>query len=513
MKKAATTALKQQIASRLDGVRDMARVDGWENRTSGLGTFMRDKVMATRYVTHAPLMPMELDALYMDDMAARIVDKLPEDCIRQGFKVQIGAAPDEEVDVNDQREFEEGIFDKLDELKAIPKLIEAWCWGRLYGGGAVYVMTDDPAKPEEPLDETKIKSIHGLYTIDRRDLMPFTWDSDHTSPTFGEPIVYMVTVVAPPGIGSVATPYAPLVLIHASRLIVFEGARTPLRRKLENGGWALSVLQRPHEVLRQFNVAWQSVTHLMSDSAQAVYKMNGLIKMLASGGKADVLQRMELVDLERSNARALVIDKDGEEFERKDTNFTGAEKILEKFLVRLAAAADMPVTVLTGQSPAGLNATGESDRGLWDDRVKAGQVVILKPRLERLITLVMAAKDGPTKGVAQDSWCIEFNALRQMTELEIATLRNTVATMDKTYIDAGVVTPEEVAQSRFPAMGWNMDMKINLDLRASVQELDDKRALEDAKNPPKPPADPNAVLSKGGKVPATAKDGKVPPGE
>ncbi len=56
-------------------------------------------------------------------------------------------------------------------------------------------------------------------------------------------------------------------------------------------------------------------------------------------------------------------------FTRVQTPLTNLSDILDRFATRLAAAADMPVTLLMGMSPAGLNATGESDRAFFYDRV------------------------------------------------------------------------------------------------------------------------------------------------
>ena len=202
------------------------------------------------------------------------------------------------------------------------------------------------------------------------------------------------------------------------------------------------MLQRVHTVLVQFNVSWQSTAHLITDSAQGVFKMEGLIKMIASGGTDAINKRMLVVDMGRSVARSLVIDADKEEFERQETTFTGHAEILKQFMIRLSAAAGMPVTIMMGQSPAGFDATGKGDQDVWDDTVQSGQTHILDPRLSRLLFLLMSSKEGPTNGVVPENWNIIYNPLRQMTEKDTAELRKKVAEKDKIEIDAGIITPE-----------------------------------------------------------------------
>ena len=71
-----------------------------------------------------------------------------------------------------------------------------------------------------------------------------------------------------------------------------------------------------------------------------------------------------------------------------------------------AGAADIPVTRLLGQSPAGLSATGESDTRNYYDMIAARQEVELRPRLERLDRLVLHSA-----GVDPEALTFEFRPL------------------------------------------------------------------------------------------------------
>lgn len=466
----------------VDGLKTIARVlrvDGWQNSTTGLGS-SRDKAMASAFYAAPRLSDQTLENLYEgDDMAARIVDAPIDDALRQGIGIKIAADEGEDADITDQKQLEADIMGALDELNAVEKIGEAAAWGRLYGGGTVWPLTDDPGAVDQPLILESVRKINSLFVLDKRDIYPAKWDSDPKSLTFGEPLLFQV--VQSSAINGKA---APVTMVHASRLITFGGIRTSWRKKIENSGWSTSVLQRVYDALQMFHTGWQSTGHLLTDASQGVYKLEGLINMLASGEKDALQTRMQVVDMGRSVVRAIMLDAEKESYERIATSFAGIPDVLKQFELRLAAAAGMPLTVLMGQSPAGMNATGESDRGLWDDKVKAVQTFNLKPRIERLVSILMHSQQGPTKGVVPDNWSVTFPPLRQMTETETADLRGKVATADKAYVDMGAVTAEQVGLSRFGKGGWSMDTTIDTDLLKEVAEADKERVIAEAKDPP-----------------------------
>src|SRR5690606_4997558 len=105
----------------------------------------------------------------------------------------------------------------------------------------------------------------------------------------------------------------------------------------------------------------------------------------------------------------------------------------------------IPVTLLLGRAPAGLQATGASDIRLFYDSMKAGQERLIRPRLNRVVQLLFRAKAGPTGGVEPDNWALEFRPLWQKTDREIAEERFLVAQADQVYATIGALRPEEIA--------------------------------------------------------------------
>lgn len=443
------------------------RFDNWQNVFTGLGT-ARDKNQFGRFHSLTNVRETELNALYhQNDTAKRIVALKPQEMMRKGFAVNI----------EDDTEASTDVGEALIDLKTGMKVRDAMIWGRLWGGGVVIIGADDGQPADQPLNENNIKTVKFLHVVDKRHLVPESFFEDPLNDEFfGLPQTFRIT----PRRG------ATNLLVHRSRMLIFGGAHTSDEERDRLGGWDHSILEAIYPVLRQFDNVWQAAEHLMSDASQAVFKIQGLMSMIA-GGQKDILQtRMQLVDMSRSVARALLLDADaGEEFTREATSFTDAEKMLDKFMLRLASAAEAPVTILMGQSPAGMNATGESDFRWFYDTIATAQKNDLLPELKKLVRILMLSKDGPTKGVEPDSWSIKFAPLWELTPTEQAALEKTTAEKDVTYINADVILPEEVAVSRFRTEGFSVETQIDRELREKF--LKSEKELPAEKEPTVPP--------------------------
>lgn len=474
------------------------RADGWTNALTGLGTQGRDKLSSGWHTDTLRIPDPELTSLFHgDDIAAKIVEMRPKEMFRQGYEVCIADETGDEIS--------EDACDYAEKLGLDTKVLHAMIWGRLFGGCLLVVGAIDGAQMFEPLNEDGIRSIEYLTLIDRRFSYVQKYYTDPMKPKFGEPELYQV-------VNSMGGPVA---LVHESRVIRFDGIECDILKKRELGGWTLSVLQRCYDRLRELGSSFQAVSNLMVDASQAVFKINGLMEAITSGEKDALGSRMQLVDMYRSSARAVLLDvKEGEDFTRQATPLTGIPETLDRLMMRVASAADMPVTVLFGRSPAGLNATGENDTRLFYDTIASEQTNILEPALRRLYDLIFLAKDGPTSG-AETDYEIEFAALWEPTDLEQATLEKTIGERDNGYIASGVLMAEEVALSRFGSGGFSIRTDIDKEAREaslaaeldfSVQQAEQKAELG--------PIDPTAMMgppAPGAPPPAPGKPAAPPP--
>lgn len=380
------------------------RYDSWQSLLSGLGT-ARDKATSTHFIPDTVLSAEYLEELYLkDDIAARICDLVPHEMMRQGFLATVN---DEKFAHNNSHEL---IRDAL--VKA-----------RIFGASFIYIGADDGLAQDQPLVLPKIKRLRFINVLTSKDVKIQSFYDNPKDENYGCPRLYRLHSNTD---------------IHESRFIPFNGTTPLSQRQLP-----ASILQRIYPVLRQFHTAWQSVAHLMTDAAQGVFKLKGLHSSVASNRGEELLKRMELVDMSRSVCRSILLDAEDEDFKRDAYSFSGIPEILEKMMLRLSAAVRIPVSLLMGQAPAGMNATGESDIRFFYDQVRAEQEA-LKPKIERLIKIMVGDELAHV--------AIEFPALWQMTEREKSELRRMEAETDRIYLQEGVLLPEEVALMRYPEL-------------------------------------------------------------
>lgn len=443
--------------------------DGYENPITGHRT-SRDKLSANRTKAVAPSTDRQTyeDIYFGDDLGARMVDELIEDMTRKWFRLQVTMADDADAETN--VEAANGMMTALRELKAKTAVKEAMTWARVYGGSLIFIGADDGGSSlesmAEPLRENAIRDIKFLDVFDRWDIDIAQEYTDPLNPKFGQPELYRVQSNELSRGGAAEVSY----LIHESRTLRFDGVRVNKRRRLQNDGWHDSAYIRVQEVLSDFSISWSSAAQLLADFAPMIFKSPGLDMALAQDGSGNlVTSRLQQIDLYRSTVRMMPIDE-GEELARQVTPVSGMDGLLAAFILRLCAAARMPVTKLFGQSPAGLNTTAEGDLSFWYDRVEAHQEDDIADQLRRLVDLLWLSRTGPTGGVEPKSWDLEFEKLWQMSQLEEAQARKTQSETDNNYIDSGVLMPEEVSRSRFGGDRYSYETQLDLEARAEAEQ-------------------------------------------
>lgn len=382
----------------------------------------------------------------------------------------------------------EAIEAKMEGLGAVEAITRALQYERAYGGAVILMgINDGKGDLTQPLDEEKIKDISWLNVFGGGkggEVIAYRYYNDPRSSKFGTPEIYqirnLVTVGGPTVPGGPAMPVKRVestFYVHESRVLTFPGVAVSYRARYESRGWGDSIFTRVDEVLSQYSQTWGGVANLMSQFHMDVLKMSGFAVGMAGGDKASkgspLSNRAHQINMTKGIARMLVIDSE-EEFERATASLAGVDVVLQQFAFRLAAAADMPVELLLGQMKGGGLNNGEGTIQFFYDRIAAKQKRFLLPILRRLYRLVMLSKEGPCEGEEPEMWNIKFNPLTQMTELEQATLRKTISDADVAYINAGVVSAEEVAASRFGGSEWSMETTIDFESRQEMADQDAK---------------------------------------
>lgn len=447
--------------------RMMERVDSWVNPFTGQGT-SRDKTAQGYFDAAVPLEPDECASLYHGDpIAARIVDLVPREMLRQGFTLERDAEGDAEAEeVYDDARVRD-VEQAMKDLDVLERVLDAMIWGRCMGGALLFVGVDDGVEAHKPLVPENVESVVFLQVYDRRRVTVARRYSDARKKNFGEPEVYTINPIDGVAVGDGAG-------VHETRCIRFGGARTGEQERRQLDGWDHSVLQKVYEAIRRFHGNSAAAEHLMTDASQGVWKMAGFIDAIAGGNWSKLQSRIVATEMGRSVFKSIVVDADpkyGEDFTKVQNSFGGVGDMLDRSASYLSAATEIPVTVLMGQAPAGLSATGDADIRLFYDRVRTEQENKLKPVLLRIVEIVT--------GGERDGWNVCFPSLWQESPKEKAERQKLEADRDVLYITNEVVTPEEVALSPHVEEAYP---SLDRELRETLQE----RATEHALAPPAP---------------------------
>lgn len=431
-----------------------AKLDGWAGQNTGIGVRGFDKGMDSEFQID-PISDQEARELYAgDDVCKRVANMPAREMYREGF----------ELTVQDDTDAAKALTDALNAVDGISALIQAKQYERAYGGAAILpFLNDQQVDLRRPLNRKRIVELTHLHVIEPSELIPVRWYSSLENKKAGQPEIYQYIPITPGG----ATAGAAMQEIHESRLIIWRGEQ--VTKQLMPGcaqGWGYSAFMLMKSALRGFNVTYQSMTTLVADFAQAVIKMKNLAELVALGKVDEIKARMLMVEYCRSVARAVLIDAE-EEYSRETTTVTGLPELADRIASRLAAAANMPLTLMMGQSPKGLGNEGDSDLHWWYNQI-AGLQTDDTPKVKQLLELIQLDLDGPTKGKVLD-YAITWRALWHPSDKEVAETRYTTMQTDKGYHEIGVLDQEDIASSRFGGDKYSMETTIDWEARAQAE--------------------------------------------
>jgi phage-related protein (TIGR01555 family) len=479
--------MPEQVAEVLDEMTPKQRTvlrevwDGFENVVNWIGT-ARDPKTWHQQVTEPWMSVAELEANYYGNAyARRIITKLPNDAFKNGYKLKPPASLE---DAKKKEAEEKAINDLLWELKAVSNTLFAIYWGRLYGRGGVVIGAVDGGGMATELRPENIQpngqlALRYIEALESQEFQANTLQNDPTKPGFGEPETWRMTRIG--GTFSEDT------FIHTSRIIL-TGSTPTSRRKRSKNDWRDFPLLQPiiHSGLNWWDQAIQAATTMVLDSSQAVLKIKDFLESIAKEPTANFGLRMRIMEMGRA-LRILTIDADEEDFDYVERTFTGISDILDHLANNLSGIAEMPATMLFGRSPAGENATGESDQKIWDDKVTAEQANVYQPIMEKLVYLAALA----TGATEPEAWGFEFLPLHEMGEKEAADLWKVVADTDAVNIGQQVYTPEEAALHRYAKDEPDPSpVQIEARTRELLLEAELKQLEEEARNPTPEPVPP-----------------------
>lgn len=404
------------------------------NFVSNLGT-KRDKALHDDFAWYAKRSVFELDNLYKtDSIAKKIINRPVQDMFRQGYYVN---------DLDGERLV--NLYDEMARLRLNEHLITALKLARLHGKSYVLLGVADNQELVMPLSRGKINLSY--LTVLRVDQLIATRERLSVSEAGGfldEPVYYRLQHDAKIASG----------LIHHSRVlpVVWDDGE--------------SVLQTLYSELLRFASVNANVASLVHESKVDVIKTQDLMQQIKLNSDV-VLKRFNLIGLMKSNNGMLVLDKEAEEYDSKHYTFGGLPDLMREFAIQTAGAADMPYTILFGQSPSGLNATGEHDLRNYYDTVAGYQNWYLRPILDKLLAMMCGYLGLPKV-------TLSFAPLWQLDEKTRSDVERNNADRDIKYLQAGIITEAQIAKQLMEEGTYTVIDESHIRLLESLEEMPTK---------------------------------------
>lgn len=413
--------------------------DAFSNPLFRLGYGSQSPLEATEY----PLTRMTdnyalLNSLYRDNWVVQnVVGIIPDDMTKKWF------APAGAVGPEHLKELE-----RVQRVTALRERVnEGLRWGRLYGGAAGLIMIrGQEGMLGQPLELESIYpgTFQGLYILDRwQGVVPgmeLVFEG-------GEPVPAYYSITDARG-NTVAK-------VHHSRLVRFTGRDLPFLERVAELYWGESEVEALYnDVVKHDNVAanMAALTFRANVDTMEVQNLDQLFSVTSGEQQRRFWNVMQAQSVMKSNFGMQLVNR-GDQIKNTQYTFTGLQEVYDSMCLDLSGASRIPVTKLFGRSPAGMNATGESDLRNYYDYVDTLREAKLRPILEKLLpVLAMSAW-----GAVPDGLDITFPPLWTPTAAEVAEIALKKAQAIRDTFQAGLLNVD-TAQKELKKLADETDL-------------------------------------------------------
>ena len=426
-----------------------------QNPGTGLGTMAMDKGAGVGLVDKV-LGPDDCDVIYKQMWPAQKMIDIPiDDMLVPGRRWRRDKDNGDEIDKMEAAE---------EDLNVEEKLMMVMKAGRLYGTAMMVIVPKEGDLESEFKPEAVTPgSISHLYVISRYECSIQNWWTDFRHPEFGKPHHYRVFPVHPSSTGSF--------LVHSSRILRFDGRKPPTDSGWRTGGihnlrrngqqwwhrdYGISELTHAIDEFLRDAATHQGIGHLVQEASTFILKIQAFkeaIKGRTPPNEPTLEEIIEQANMFKSIYKIMAIDAE-DEAERVTVSFAGLPQIMDRLASRLAAVADIPATRFLAQSPAGLDATGDSDMINYAVRIHALRRKLLRRTIKHLDMTV--ARNGGLEKPPTFDWLPILN-IAPKDLMEIAAMRTKMGV--DALREAGIDEDEfRLFLSKDPAWG-DIDLK------------------------------------------------------
>jgi phage-related protein (TIGR01555 family) len=283
---------------------------------------------------------------------------------------------------------------------------QAMKWTRLFGGGAILIITDQDPETPLNLDEVDKDSPLEFRALDMWELF---WDrqgedvSDFSAEIEADKFEHF-------------NYYGKNV--HKSRVLKLKGLVAPSFIRPRLRGWGFSVVEILVRSINQYLKATNLGFEVLDEFKLDVYRMKNLVNTLLSPNGAQKIQaRVQLANWQKNYQNAIVMDSE-DEFDHKQLSFAGLAEAMAGIRMQVASDMRMPLTKLFGISAAGFN-SGEDDIEVYNAMVESE----IRSKAKHPLLRMTEIKCQKLFGFIPDDLEIGFKPLRVMSSEQEETVK------------------------------------------------------------------------------------------
>lgn len=364
-----------------------------------------------------------LSELYVEHgIVQTLVDQPVDDAFRAGFEIKSGQLDGDNI---------EELETYLERNRVIHHIMQSIKWGRLYGGGAVLIITDQD--PKTPLN---LKAIGPKTPLEFRsvDMWELYYDVQNTAGDME------IGGALGAELGDFYDYYGHK--IHKSRVYRVEGKEAPSFIRIRLRGWGMSELERLVRSLNQYMKNQDVIFELLDEAKVDVYKIKGFNSALMNAqGTAQVQKRIQGANIIKNYNHALTMDVE-DDYVQKQITFSGLAEVLLQIRQGIAADLKMPVTKLFGISAAGFN-SGEDDIENYNSMIE-GEI---RSKNKFMVVDILQICCQKVFGTTMDDLQIEFNPLRILNAKEEEEVKDSQYNRVSSAYSTGLIPAEEAKEA------------------------------------------------------------------
>lgn len=355
--------------------------------------------------------------------AAKLVNIPVQDALREPVELQ-GLSEDDEC----------RLWDAYENFNVEQQIRRALIQERLLGGCIVLPILLRPEDEEtcEQLDYSTLQKgdLQAINVVDVGRISRAEYTTDPFSPSYDclEHIQIDATIVHT----------SRLIMLNSDPLFNFASQRIMENYRFNPAGFGESVLSTLYDTLIRVTGTQQGAYHLVNLSSVLLVACAGLRSLEATGSPAKA--KLEELAEQVSIYRAGIIDGKDVEIKQHAASFGSVPELVMAFLQILSAGSDIPATRFLGQSPGGLNATGDSDLENYYNHIAAWQRMHLEPLQRKVFGWLGSHIWGNTlwKIKSQD-FKLDYPPLWNIDKVQQAQIDNTYSSIVNMAADVGLI--------------------------------------------------------------------------